>query len=163
MLDFVLLLPWGWSNWYCSAVPFLMAWSWTRMTEQDFLALGPTSRKSSWRVASFHAWCLLQGYSQCACYHLVWYIITQRLGHASTWLWIPTETLWSLALMPEINTLTLDSIIFSEPNHSANLPRDSTQPCHNDFRRKPQETWWFWVLVKAQQKSVGWLLFKNSF
>lgn len=61
----------------------------------------------------------------------------------------------SLALMPEIHTLTLDSIIFSEPNHSANLPRDSTQPCHNDFRRKPQETWWFWVFVKAQQKSVG--------
>lgn len=59
--------------------------------------------------------------------------------------------------MPEINALTLDSVIFSEPNHSANLPRDSTQPCHNDFRRKPQETWWFWVLVKAQQSSVGWL------
>lgn len=134
------------------------------MTDQGFLALavGLTSRKS-WRVAFFHAWCLLQSYSQCACYHLVRYIITQRLGHASTWLCVPTEILWSLALMPEINALTLDSIIFSEPNHSANLPRDSTQPCHNDFSRKPQETWWFWVLVKAQQKSVGWLLFLIHF
>lgn len=130
------------------------------MTEQEFLALalGLTSRKS-WKVTSFYAWCLLQSYSRCACYCFVWYLITQRLGHASTWLWVPTETLWSVALMPEINALTLDSIIFSEPNHSANLPRDSTQPYHNDFRRKPQETWWFWVLVKAQQKSVGWLLF----
>lgn len=59
---------------------------------------------------------------------------------------------------PDVGDKCFDSglyYIFSEPNHSADLPRDSTQPCHNDFRRKPQETWWFWVLVKAKQKSVG--------